>query len=650
MAPAPRRSRRRAMNGRNAWTPPQVITLGGILLLAVVGVGILHSNTRVMARLDSIENQVREVRTMRAAQGPAAAPVAPPPTGPEAPVVPTAASTAAGVEQAIIPFTRPRPVPPQGDSYVQGETGEPASLNYYASNDGLTSIISRMVQNRLIELDIDHPPAVIPGLAVKWEVSEDHLSYTFHLRPGVQFSDGSPFSADDVLFSWNVVKDEKVKAHHIRGGLTDVESVEKVDDLTIRVRYKRPYWKGLLAFGYSIRPIPKAWYEANIPLHAKRLGIEKWSVVPGQEGFAEVFNQMREMPPGTHVYMFRPDSWKTAESITLYPNPYSWWKRQWPWTYNLATLQWRFIKDDVAKNEEFRREGIDVFSCDHDNWADNLSKDPVIRKIAVHKTYDHVGLAYSFIAWNCRRPPFDDPRVRRAMTMLTDRKTIVDQIERGEATIATGISKPIYPEYSRDVEPWPFDIEAARRLLAEAGWKDTNGDGILDRDGKDFTFKFKYPTPRRFYVRVGALLRDACKRVGIRMEDDPLEWSVFYEQFKDRNFDAVCLYASNSDPWLDPFEEWHSSQDIPGGNNEVGWHNPEADKLMEEMRLEFDDKKRAEMFHRFNRLFHQDQPMTLLVHGKVGVLLNRRFQGVQIRGTGLQPVDFWVKPEDVIHR
>ena len=198
-------------------------------------------------------------------------------------------------------------------------------------------------------------------------------------------------------------------------------------------------------------------------------------------------------------------------------------------------------KDDVAKNEEFRKQGVDVMTCDHDNWADNLSKDPVIAKIAVHHTYDHTGLGYSFIAWNCRKAPFDDARVRRAMTMLTDRKTILEQLERGQGTIAVCLSKRIYPEYSNDIEPWPFDIEAARKLLADAGWKDTNGDGILDRDGKDFEFEFKYPTPRRFYVRVGALLRDACKRVGIRMTEAPLEWSVFYQQFKDRQWEAVCL-------------------------------------------------------------------------------------------------------------
>ncbi len=634
------------MNGRSAWSAPHYATLAVLGLLVLVGVAILHSNTRVMDRINSIETQVRELRgvPMAAPVGPSMASAGPAATLPSGPP---------GTGGKPMKHTEPRPVPPQGDFYIQAEVGEPSSLNYYASNEGITNTITSVALGRLLNIDLDAPPKVDPGLAESWEVSEDKKTYTFHLRPGVVFSDGSPFAADDVLFTYAVVKDEKVNAHHIRSGLTEVETVEKVDDLTVRVRYARLYWKGLYAVGFSLKILPKAWYEANLPLKAKELGIAKWSVVPGQEGFGEVFNQMRDIPPGTGAYMYRPGvSWKTAESITLFRNPRSWFKQKYPWCYNLDGVQWRFIKDDVAKNEEFRKQGVDVMVCDHDNWYDNLSKDPEIARIARHYSYDHIGLGYSFIAWNCRKPPFDDARVRRAMTMLTDRKTILDQIERGEGTIAVCPNKRVYPDYSNDIEPWPFDIEKARALLAEAGWKDSNGDGILDRDGKDLEFEYKYPTPRRFFVRVGALLRDACQRAGIRMREAPLEWSVFYQQFKDRNYDAVCLYGSFPDPWIDPFEEWHSSQDIPGGNNEAGWHNAEADRVMEAMREEFDDAKRAALFHRFNRLFHEDQPFTLLVHGQVGVLLNRRFQDVRevMRPTGNQFLDFWVKPEDVLHR
>ena len=623
------------MNGRSAWTAPHYATLAGLLLLALVGIGILHSNTRVMARFDALESQIGEVKQAVAQRPVVVAPAAAPGGGAGA------ASTAPAA----------KPVPPQGDWYIQGQVGEPETLNYIVTSGYLTQNINKYTHKRLIELDLDHPPAVIPGLAVSWDVSADKLTYTYHLRSGVQFSDGEPFSADDVMFTYQTVMDPAVNGHYVRSGLVDVEKVERVDDLTIRVKYKKPYWKGLLAFGYSIKPYPKHWYEREIPKFAKEKGIEKWAVVPGQPGFGEVFNQMRDIPPGTGPYMYKPGiSWKPRESITVFQNPLSWEKQEAPWTYNLAALQWRFVHDRVAMEELLRKGDIDVITVDHDTWADNYSQDPVIAKVANHYVYDHTGLAYGLIVWNCRKSPFDDARVRRAMTMLMDRPTILREMDRGNGRIASCITKPTYPEYSQDIEPWPFDPEKARALLHEAGWRDSTGDGVLDRDGKDFAFEFKYPSGYPPYRRYAAMLRDACTRVGIRMSENPVEWSVFLEQYLDQNFQAVSLGVSNSDPWLDPFEEWHSSQDVPRGNNTPGWRNPKADRLMEAMREEFDAGKRAEMFHEFNRLFHEDQPITQLIHPLVGVLVNKRFEDVTIRPTGLQMLDFWVKPENQKHR
>jgi peptide/nickel transport system substrate-binding protein len=364
-----------------------------------------------------------------------------------------------------------------------------------------------------------------------------------------------------------------------------------------------------------------------------------------------VFNELRDIPPGTGPYMYRPgSSWKTGESITLFRNPLSWYKRERPWTYNLDALQWRIVKDQVAQNEEFRKQGIDVIVVSHDAWEDNLSKDPEINRVANHFIYDHMGLGFYFIAWNTRVEPFNDKRVRQAMTMITDRKTILDEFFRGKGHIATCMAKRTYPEYSLDIEPWPFDIDRARALLAEAGWKDSNGDGILDRDGKDLAFEFKYPTGIPMYRRLAALLRDSCTRAGIRMTEQPLEWSVFLTHYLDQQFQAVSLYNSFGEPWNDPYESWHSSEDKPRGNNHVGWRHPELDGILEGMRLEFDDEKRAALFHRFNKLVHEEQPYSLLVHSEVGVLLNKRFKNVTIRPTGMQMLDFYVETKDQKYR
>jgi peptide/nickel transport system substrate-binding protein len=251
--------------------------------------------------------------------------------------------------------------------------------------------------------------------------------------------------------------------------------------------------------------------------------------------------------------------------------------------------------------------------------------------------------------WNNRQPPFNDPKVRLAMTHLVDRGWIIQEIERGRGEIATCPSKKTYPQYLQ-TEPIPFDVEKARALLAEAGWKDTNGDGVLDKGGKPFEFELKVGSPRRFYTQVAAQLGDAAKKVGIRMTLRQLEWATFIQDYQERRFDSAVLYESFSDPWIDSYESFHSSQDVPNGGNAAGWHNPAADTLLEGMRTEFDNAARDKMYQEFCRVFIEDQPVTLLAHGRVGVLQNGRFEGAKVRPTGLQLFDIYVKPDKVLYK
>lgn len=539
---------------------------------------------------------------------------------------------------------------PQNDWYVNRRPTSPTTMNFYATSQGETTTITSYVLGRLLAVDPDAPPAVVPALATSWEVSDDGLSYTFRLRRGVQFADGRPFTSADVLFSFDVMRDPSVNADHLRNEFVDVESVEAADPHTVVVRYRKRYWKGLYTVGYTLRILNKAWYEEQIPLWAERLRIFPWSTHPGEAGFGAIFNSIRVPCPGTGPYYLERDGDFTPDHIDLAQNPFYYGIQVHPDRYNLSRLRWLFIRDPIHAFEAFRKQEFDVTVVEHDHWEDQLRVDPTIQSIARYFKYDHTGLHCSKIVWNCRRPPFDDPRVRVAMAHLTDRQWILDQVERGNGTIAVCNSKRSYDTYSNDLQARPFDVSRAIELLAEAGWKDTDGDGVLDRDGNRFEFALATPSGYPFYLRVGGMLQDACKNAGVLMTLRPLEWSTFIDGLYKGLFDATCLYNSWSDPWVDNFETYHSSQDVEAGGNISGWHNAETDRLLAAMREEFDPEKRREMFHRFNRLFYDEQPETLLVHGLVGVLQNKRFENARIRPTGLQIFDLWVKPENVVHR
>jgi peptide/nickel transport system substrate-binding protein len=336
--------------------------------------------------------------------------------------------------------------------------------------------------------------------------------------------------------------------------------------------------------------------------------------------------------------------------VRLVQNPFYWGIQTHPSRNNFDEYRWIYISDNVAAFEEFRKGAFDVSVVPHQQWDDELSTDETIAETADYFVYDHTGIGHSLIVWNNRKGPFNDARVRRAMTHALDREWMLEEIERGRGEIAVCNTKRIYPAYSTDLPPLAFDLEASAALLDEAGWIDTDGDGIRDKNGEPFEFELKVGSATPFYTQTAGLLQDSCKKLGIRMTLRTLEWSTFIGDFYDRNFDGAVLYNSFQSPFIDPYQGLHSSQDIPKGGNSPGWRNARADELLEQMREEFDATKRDAMFHELNRLFQQEQPNTLLLEGMVGVLVNNRFEEVKVLPEGLSPDEWWVKPENVKYK
>jgi peptide/nickel transport system substrate-binding protein len=536
-----------------------------------------------------------------------------------------------------------------GGSFVE-QQAEPSTLNYYTTSEGATRTIMMNVLETLFTVSEQDPTKLDPMLAESWEMN-DKLTYTYRLRRGVTWSDGVPFTADDVLFSYQTIQDKTVKAEAHRGSYVDVESVEKLDDYTVQVKFKTPYWKSLYVFGNSLWIVPKHWFEAKVAEVAREKG---WPVVttPGQEGFGKAFNEIRGPCVGTGPYVVPANGWVPGESLTMKRNPNYWRLQVVPNIWNIETRKVRFISDDLAILNQVRQQKIDVKVVDLDTWQDSLSKEKVIAENFNYYTYDHIGVGFNYVVWNCRQFPFNDSRVRVAMTHLTDRAGMLRDLWRNDGEIATCPNKRIYPEYNTSLVPHAFDPQRAAELLREAGFVDNDGDGVLEKqvDGewKRLEFTLKIPNGRAEYERIGAKMQEAMASVGVRMDLKPIEWSVFIEHLYERNFDAMCLYSSFSDVWIDNYEDYHSSEDKPRAGNTPGFHTPALDKLLSDCRQEFDREKRIPMYHEIYRILHEEQPITLLFHGKVHVVAHKRFQNVIIRHKGMRSTYWWVDPKSPI--
>jgi peptide/nickel transport system substrate-binding protein len=279
---------------------------------------------------------------------------------------------------------------------------------------------------------------------------------------------------------------------------------------------------------------------------------------------------------------------------------------------------------------------------------ERAARDPAFAQCC--RLVEFYNLDYNYIAVNNRSPFFSDARVRRAVTMLLDRPGIVRGIFRNSARIISGPWAPDSPAYDPAVRPLPFDPGGAARLLAEAGWRDTNGNGTLDRDGKEFEFELLVSAGSNVGRQIDETLAAELAKAGVKATVRPLEWASFVERIDAGNFEAASLAWSASDPNPDPYPYWHSSQFPPKGLNSGYYSNPEADRLMEEARREMREADRIRIFHRLHAIFRDDAPAVFVSNASAKYAFRKDVAGLvtsPIGFTGIWPgpTGWWKTPE-----
>jgi len=324
-----------------------------------------------------------------------------------------------------------------GDWRITQLNAEPSTLNPITSTDAYAGTIDSYIYESLLKRD-ERSLELVPVLAEKWEISENHLMYTFHLKKNIKWSDGHPFTARDILFSFDRIRDPKVDAAHLRNYYQDIEKVEALDDYTVRFHYRIPYFLALEFCGGM--PI--------VPAHLFKEG--------------EDFNQHRigRKPVGTGPYKLL--HWETGKEIALVRNEDYWGEKP-----AINRIIYKVITDQSVALQVLKQGGLDEIDLRPIQWEKQTQTkrfEENFRKLAYYSP------SFSYIGWNARRPIFSDKRVRRAMTMLVDRELILKKILFGLGTIISG---PFYvnsPEYDKNIKPYPYDPKAALELLKSAGW------------------------------------------------------------------------------------------------------------------------------------------------------------------------------------
>lgn len=494
-----------------------------------------------------------------------------------------------------------------GDWLILRMSDEPSILNPITSTDAYASEIEGMVFDSLLDREND-TLEIIPKLASRWEVSEDHLTYTFFLNEKAVFSDGAPVTAEDVKFTFDRIMDPAVDSAHLRNYFQDVTGCEAVDAHTLRFTCSKPYFKHLTMLG-GLAVLPKHIYaEGDFNKHPNNRN-----------------------PIGSGPYVF--EKWDTGQQIVLARNEQYWGKKP-----HVLKRVYKLITDSNAAFQVLDRRELDTMSVTAEQWVGSAATPEFEAKF---NKFQYYTAFYSYVGWNLRQPQFSDPLVRRALTMLLDRKTILETIYHGLGQMVSGNFFIDGPEYNKSIEPWPFDPEQAKQLLTQQGWVDGDNDGVREKDGVKFEFELMIRGGHPEGEAIATEFQNQLKQAGIGMTIRQLEWSAFIELVDARRFDAVILGWSGPIIESDPYQVWHSSQ-AEKGSNFVGFVNAEADQIMDQARLEFDEAKRYEMYHRFHAILHEEQPYTFLFCNAALVTVDKRFENVKVHPGGLDSREWFV--------
>jgi peptide/nickel transport system substrate-binding protein len=255
--------------------------------------------------------------------------------------------------------------------------------------------------------------------------------------------------------------------------------------------------------------------------------------------------------------------------------------------------------------------------------------------------YSYPGRMYSYIGYNLKNELFKDKRVRQALSHLVNREKILKDIYHGLGRIVTG---PFFIDscyYDKSIKPYEFNIEQAKRLLNDAGWRDTDGDGILDRDGKIFEFTMMQVSGSSMQAKMLPMIQQDMAKAGIVMNIQTFEWSVYLKRLEMKNFEVCCLaWTSPLEP--DPYQVWHSSgADKTHSSNHIGFKNKQADEIIEKLRVTFDMAERTKLAHEFHRLLHEEQPYTFLISPDALLALSTRYKNVRRFPLGYPDIIMW---------
>jgi len=511
----------------------------------------------------------------------------------------------------------------EGGEFTEIFEGQPPKVTPNISSD----VYGRRVIDRVCDSLAAYDPKTLAFrgvLAAAWQQDPKGLWIRVRLRDGLRFADGEPLTAEDVRWTFDeFIFNLSIEAERVRATLDQIEDVKVIDPLTVEFVFNKALSFNL-TYTLGNYVLPKHFYS---------------KLQPAQ------INSATGLLAGSGPYKLErldvENQWTPGQDLVLVRN-----ENYWGPLPPLERLRFKVVADSTSRLAAYQSDEGDMITPTAPQFV-KKTKEPGWDEKNQSLRWVNMRSGYSFIVWNQgknsgRQTPFADTRVRQAMTLCLDRERMIKDIWEGVGQVSQGPVNPESPVFASEIKPWPFDPERGKALLAEAGWKDRNGDGILENEkGDRFEFEFTRSGSDEISERISTFIKDSYARVGIVMSVKPIDWAAMSDILKARSFDALTMAWSASAPESDPRQIFHSESIKEGGDNFAQWNSPAGDKAIDGIRLTIDDEARRKVWHEFQAVIHDEQPYTFIRVAPWARFVKKGIGNVQMYKSGLEPWEFF---------
>ena len=443
------------------------------------------------------------------------------------------------------------------------------------SNTFINYAIQGMTYEPLVTL---HPTTYkyIPVLATHWQISPDKQTYRFRIDPNARFSDGTPVTSDDVIASWKLMVDKTLESP------SSLEAYERFDTpvaeskYIVKVHSKELGWQNFDIFGASLRIFPA-------------------SVLKTMNGAAYLKDYNFKLLPGTGPYIVKSEDVIKGKSVSLRRRS-DYWAAKYRANvgqYNFDEIRYVVVRDDNLVFELFKKGDLDAYNVNRSKiWVQELDTDRFKQGVLVKKkVFNNYPASLQFMAFNTRRPPWDDVRMRKAIALLYDRQTLIEKLFFKEYfPINSFFPGTIYANPSNPKNE--YNPEEALKLLAEAGWKDHDSQGRLTKGGKPLQLDLIYDQKSsETYLTV---FQEDLRKVGITLNLVLRSPETRWKMEMQRQFDFVAAGWGAGGVFPMPAVEYKSKLADPNDTNNIsGFKDKRIDEICDEYDKSFDVNKRT---------------------------------------------------------